>query len=341
MTNRLYIILFSVLIFFITPITTILAADTGTNDLLVCNNFACLKQVIYQTGKPLPLKECNALNNKRSTDFYKSDMGLMCRMLISRKQAGKRAEHQCTDDYEYDLPSTSIELYKNRLLRKLTNKYKDKGMGKHLSYSSGSSSGTSMSTYVYTTGLRSTTKNDSIDYSLKIFFCVGGDKPKNMADIDTAKYLYYQPYYYEFSFSKTSNKVLVDEINDYTYLENPALAKVKVLQQLNRKIEDNMKQPELADINKDGELDLIFIDEKMKYDRTTPGYRVGVCLYQAEQSFCRQLMGKPVNSDIFGHKQVVSVTKDSKLLLEFKNSRTPPQQAQYVYKLGADKLVLQ
>lgn len=230
--------------------------------LLKCNDESCLRQLIpYDMKNPPSFDVCKPLDGRVSKNDFDEDMGLLCRLVISRAKAGSRPKDACLNDSSAN-PDWEMNLSQPMLLRSynetLTEPFLKKFNVGELIVGGSYNNSTIHGSYVYDQQTYEKTGMHR-EVSRATYFCITSN-PKH-----------YTPY---FSVLKLNKKVA-----EQTYVSVPP--EVNLIYYQFPKLTPAPEALVFTDINKDGKDDLVFI----RHDFMR-GYSLGYCLYQEGQPSC-------------------------------------------------------
>ncbi len=231
-----------------------------------CKDESCLRTIVpYNSKSPPPLESCKVLDGKKSPGDFDEDLGVLCRLVISRAMAGQRSVEACSakegdpnPDWEMGLDQKALLQYYNKSLREAS--LGKKGVGA-LSGTSGTNNSTLHGTYVYDHQSREEAGANR-EVSFATYFCITASPQKR-----------YTPY---FSVLKIAGKPV--EQNPIT---NPPKAE-PVLFQLPKT--DFNTTYEFSDLNGDGNKDIVILDRDI-----FEGFGLSVCLYKSGQASCQEI----------------------------------------------------
>jgi len=116
------------------------------------------------------------------------------------------------------------------------------------------------------------------------------------------------------------------------YLDKPPYMEAKILLQLyNKEMKPRYKGYKLLDVNGDGHLDLVFLEDAFRK------YRPGVCLYQKGAKACKLVLAKDYSrSSIFFRSPRLEVSTDKRIdiIISDKQYKGNEEKFSYVYKNG-------
>lgn len=138
----------------ITQENTTNAGTTATiKDLTACNKDDCFYKIITR-DKPttFSFNDCKALDNKTADDLFKTDLGMLCRLVIARNEASFRKTDPCQNsaslnpDFDLSLKNNlELETYNFKLQEQVLKANKISQLDKSDAYNNS----TIYNTYVY------------------------------------------------------------------------------------------------------------------------------------------------------------------------------------------------
>lgn len=231
--------------------------------LSACRDESCLRRLVpYDAKSPPSLDACKILEGKKSSADFNEDLGTLCRLVVSRALAGQRANDACAYDPENITPDWEMGLEQRELQKYYSASLEGPALAKNgvgpLSGSHGINNSTIHGSYVYDDQTREEGGKQR-EVSFATYFCIGKD-PKH-----------YTPYFWSLK--------LGGKVADQGYVANPPKVELVLLQ--NSLYSGFMEASELADVNGDGNKDLVLVEKDL-----FKGYRPLVCLYQPKQTEC-------------------------------------------------------
>jgi len=229
-----------------------------------CQNDTCLRRLVpYNSKTPPSLEACTSLDGRKVDDMFGEDLGVLCRLVISRAMAGQRAKEACiykdgdiAPDYNADLPTDLLARY-NELL---VTPHIAKGTISTLPSFAGHNKSTIHGSYIYN---RQTNEQQGQKrkVSFAAYFCIT-DKPL----------IHYTPY---FAVLKIEDKPI-----EQAYINDPPVLEPVFHQFAGAK--NQLEVSGVVDLNGDGNKDVVFLLHDFM-----DGYSVNACLYQAGQPECK------------------------------------------------------
>ncbi len=201
------------------------------------------------------------MDGKISKNDFDEDLGLLCRLVISRAMASHRAKEACRNDdsanpdWENNLSqSMLLSAYNEDLHKPLLKKY---NVGS-LSSVDGYNNSTIHGSYIYD---RQTAEQAGMRRSISMatYFCI------------TANPKHYTPYFTVLKINK--------KIAEQSYVSNPSEME-EIFYQF-PKLSPPPQAYKFLDFNQDGKKDLIVLREDF-----TRGYTIASCRYQQDQETC-------------------------------------------------------
>lgn len=233
-----------------------------------CKDESCLRKIVpYDSKNPPSVDSCRMLDGKKSKNDFDEDLGLICRLVVSRAIASYRTKEPCQNNTPQN-PDWEMSLSQTVLLKTYNEMTSEAPLRKfsvsELSTSGGYNNSTIHGSYVFD---RQTFEKEGQhrQVSFADYFCISAS-PKH-----------YTPY---FSVLKLNGRIA-----DQSYISNPPDVEPIFFQfpHLNPS-PDFFK---FMDVNKDGKKDLVFLRRDF-----TRGYTIGYCEYQADQSVCKLEIGR-------------------------------------------------
>lgn len=273
------------------------------------------------------MSACKAYDGKIGTGFFKTKLGVVCRLHVARYQAAVRKTRPCVDDgspnpdWNNKLSDIPLWIHARELYKRAPAALRDTVQIEQGGYNNSTIYGT----YVlgFTNTVYQSGDKPRLKYVFNTYFC----QAKNRQGT-----LYYQPYFYVVSKQQRQRHE-----KDWTlvgrkmvYVARPPFTGIKVLQQLPRSVNFGVKVFKLGDFNGDGHKDLIYAQSIGFKD-----YRPGVCLYTKGSNSCTVVTAqKTVASKIFFQrvdlqwKPKHSIT----IVVREKSNRKPADRFVYRYR---------
>jgi len=237
--------------------------------------------------------DCKNLDGKISDDVFETDLGMICRLVISRSQASFRKVDPCKNsdelnpDYEFHLnPEIGLQMYLVALQKQYLDKY---GVGQG-AYSFGNKGSTLYGSYHQSMDSYEKEGNKR-HYNFDTYFCLTGEPVR------------YTPYFYSLEIYKDPNDPDTSEIKGMDYIETPPVLDPIIDQFDNNKDGikklkdegfsltglDKMENSSLiADLNGDGANDLLLVFRKY----VDSYYLPVLCLYDKNGNSCTLVEAK-------------------------------------------------
>lgn len=248
-----------------------------------CTDEDCFYDLITRDqASSYTFEDCKNLDGKIADDTFKADLGMLCRLVVSRNKASFRQTDPCNNsgfnpDYDFDLnPEISLNMYVTGLQEQLLKQY---GIGEPESL--GGSTSTIYGTYRSTMDTREK-EGQERSYSFSTYFCLTGNP------------VHYTPYFYVVGLSDASG---TESIAGMDYIETPPVLDPVFSQFENNRDgiaefkNEGFRLPGgyelknsilLADFDEDGNKDLLIIYENFFDDYYLPV----ICFYDKESDIC-------------------------------------------------------
>ncbi len=281
-----------------------------------CKDESCLRAAVpYNSKTPPSVESCKALDGKKSPGDFDEDLGVLCRLVISRAIASQRSVEAClakegdpNPDWEMDLDQKALLQYYNKTLREAA--LAKKGVGA-LSSTSGANNSTIHGSYVYDHQSREEA-GAKREVSFATYFCITASPQKH-----------YTPY---FSVLKVSGKPV-----EQNSIANPPKAE-PVLFQLPKT--DFDAAYEFYDLNGDGNKDIVILNRDI-----FEGFGLSACLYKAGQASCQEVKSPDfIKVDEMFAKGKLEIKSPREIKVQFSKDGKVLSDAVYEYSGNSLKL---
>ncbi len=327
-----------------------------------CRSYHCLyRHIVKDREAKFTNESCKSLDGTYTVGPERVDKGMLCRLYIARRKAGLRKKLTCrtagaiNPDYSSRLPSHLLWIYSDAIFSSLPKSLKavDRLPTEDFNNTSENnvfflSRRTSLREVVRMKKIierksrykhrklkpiiKYVTKGNVRKIEFDVYYCVVGvRKPR------------YLPYFYTLRMTPSitdvkrvrdidMKKLLTKEYVKMEYLEKPPYMEARILLQLyNKEMKPRYKGYKLLDVNGDGDLDLVFLEDAFRK------YRPGVCLYQKGAKACKLVLAKDYSrSSIFFRSPRLEVGKNKRIdiIISDKQYKGNEEKFTYLYKNG-------